>query len=570
MENTTAPLPIKNTRSQVSLNPATTAVTLVIIAVLGFIVYRQYVQADFGGSLNVDGGTLYVDALNNLVNVSGSFNTVRATISNNLQIPVDTTDTVTEGSLQFSTATNSLQVYKDSDGWVDVGGVAIPIPETVTGLVEGVDDPLNVFLLHNSFNGGTITVNSELTFNNAITSAAENVKIQFTSNITFASAVTIPNKSLWIDLNGFIMTVPMSVTGAIVCQQSGKNIYFFNGTVQYASGTTGSSSGLISGTNCFLFIRDVTLLHAEYAVLLAGNSGNRLTFYSSGSTYTLVKARSSNNNTYGPIGLFGMVTDDSFVYLRGCTFDTLSTDTFLTATTDRYIMRGVVRAVNNTHLSGSCTITGCTIDPAHNVQAVFYSDVFSSTGTRGSFRLRIDRNTIGNSATREQLIVLIGFKPLNCFSSVYILENTFQRMDSNKGIMYVDAVSGAGGSTDIYIFNNTFPVMKTVDAVSFTSTYTRNAGTNVNVVTSSPHNFTPGYLITVTGSVGGLSNGAYIVQTVVSSTEFTTLDTVSGVATGTTTVVDNFASSARKIISKDGVVRGPTSLVSIYLQKYDI
>lgn len=554
-------------------------VVSVLIVLVVYVIYRFYFSGFYAGNFTVAGNAFVVDASNKMVgiltnnptvalDVNGSVKISESlTIEEILQVPIDFEGTVQEGAVQFSTETNSLQVYKDSDGWVEVGGGKIPIAETVPDLVEGVDDPLNVTTFQASFSGGTVTVNSEATFNSATAAAVENTRIQFTSNITFSSTVTIPNKSLWIDLNSFTMTVPMAAGSAIICQQSAKNIYFSNGTIQYASGTAGSSSALISATNCFLVIRDTTLLHGEYAVLITGNSGNRLTFYTSGSTYTMVKARSSNNNTYGPIGLFGMVTDDSYIYLRGCTFDTLDGDTYLTVATDRYIMRGVVRCSNGTHLAGSCTITGCTINPGHNVQAVFYSDIFSNTGVRGSFRLRIDKNTIGDAGTREQLIILFGFKPLNCFNSIYIVENVFERTNSNKGIMYVDGVSG--GSTDVFIFNNTIPTMKSIQPIVLESTYTRE-GNVVNVVTPSPHLFTPGYLITFGGSVGGLSNGAYIVQSVVSATEFTTLDAASGSATGTTTVVDNYASSLRRFISKDGIVRGPTSLTSAYLQNYTI
>lgn len=112
--------------------------------------------------------------------------------------------------------------------------------------------------------------------------------------------------------------------------------------------------------------------------------------------------------------------------------------------------------------------------------------------------------------------------------------------------------------------------MKSVAAISFASTYTRDSGSTVNVITPSAHNFTVGYIVTISGSAGGLSNATYIVQTIVSPTEFTIIDTVSGVATGTTTVTDNYASSVRQLVSKDGYVRGPTTLTSAYLQRYAV
>ena len=584
----------------ITLTPNQRSIVIAIsVIIVVYVIYRVYFSGFFAGNFSVAGQTFVVNASNKFVGILTNNPTVAldvngsvkveenlevkgsvtieenlevkgsVTIEEVLQIPVDYAGIVQEGAIQFSTDTNSLQVYKESDGWVEVGsGAAIPIAETEPGLVGGVDDPLNVTTFQNSFNGGTTTVNSEATFNSATAAAAENAIIRLTSDITCASTLTIPNKGLWIDLNGFTLTVPVSAAASIVCQQNAKNIYFSNGVIQYAStGTAGSSSALISVSNCFLTIRNATILHGEYAVLITGTAGNRLTFYTSGSTYTIVKARSSNNNVYGPIGLFGMATNDSYIYARNCTFDTLVGDTFLNTATDRYTVRGIVRCINSTHLVGSCTLTGCIINPAHRLQAVFYSDVFSTVGARGTFRLNMDRNTIGPAGVVEQLIILIGFKPLNCFESIYIMENTFERMDSNKGIMYVDATSG--GSTDVFIFNNTIPPMKSVSGIAFESTYIRE-GNTVNVITPSPHNFTVGYDVTLGGSVGGLSNGAYIIQTIVSPTEFTIIDSVSGSATGTTTVVDNYATSTRKFVSKDGIVRGPSTLTSAYLQKYSI
>lgn len=577
-------------------------VAFLSVVVLVFA-YRFFVQGTFIGDmsvnrgLTVDNGTLFVDHQLNRVGVntktptqtldvngtivsttlnattvnstttnSTTVNSDNVLVSDILQIPIDSTPvSATQGAIQFSTATNSLQVYKTS-GWEEVGG-KIPIAETDANLVQTSDDPLILPTLDSSFTT-TVTVNSEATFNAATAAAAENTRIQLTANISCAATLTIPNKALWIDLNTFTLTVPIAVTASIVCQQASKNIYFSNGTIEYtAAGTTGSSASLISATNCFLYIRNVVLKHAEYAVTVTGNAGTRMTFYTSGSTYTMVKARSSNNNSYGPIGLFGMVTNDSYVYVSGCTFNTLAGDTFLNSATDRYIFRGAVRS-SAQHLAGSCTITNCTIDPAHRMQAVFYSDFFSSTGTRGTFRLMVDKNTIGSSGTREQLVLLVGsYKVLNCFESIWMIENTFSRIDSNKGVMYVDSGTYAG-TTDVYIFKNTIPTQKGVGIITFNpANYTR-VGNTANIVTATPHNFTVGYDITITAATGGLSTGIFIIQTIVSPTEFTITDSVSGAASGTCAINDNYATSPRKFISKDGFVRGPISITSAYLQKY--
>lgn len=216
---------------------------------------------------------------------------------------------------------------------------------------------------------------------------------------------------------------------------------------------------------------------------------------------------------------------------------------------------------------GSLVMTGCTIDPAHRMQAIFYADILPYTPTsRGNYKILMDSNTIGDAGEREQLVLLVGTNPLNGFEYIWMVENTFERMDSNKGIMYVD--SSSGGSTEVYWVDNTIPTMKTVDPIVFEgSTYDR-VGTEVMVTTGAAHAFTPGYVIFIGSSVGGLSNGSYIVQTVPSPTQFTIIDTVSGDVSGTATVFDSYATSLRKIVSKDGFVRGPSTISRVYLKKH--
>jgi hypothetical protein len=473
-----------------------------------------------------------------------------------------------------------MQIYNGAE-WVNVGtadngtddgtdnGMDEPILEgTELGLISGLNDPIpNFTSFQNSFNGGVTLVSNDTEFNNATAAANENGIIRLTSNISFASLVTIPNKSLWIDLNTFSISVPVQTTFSIICQQVDKTIYFSNGTIQYnPTGTAGSSSAIIRAINCNLVIFNTIIIYGEYAASFLGSGGSRMTFYSANSTYSITKARSTNNNTYGVFLFGGSVTSDSYTYLRGCIFDTVSGETYLNSATDRYIMRGVMRVVAAIP-EGALVMTGCTINPAHRVQAVFYADVLSYTPTsRGNYKILMDSNNIGDAGEREQLIILIGTNPLNGFSSIWMVENTFDRMDSNKGIMYVDSTSG--GSTDVYWIDNTIPEMKSVDPIVFTDvSYTR-VGTDVTINTGSEHSFTPGYVIVIGSSVGGLTNGTYIIQTVTSPTEFTIIDTVSGDVSGTTTVFDTYATSLRKFVSKDGFVRGPSGITRTYLKRY--
>lgn len=495
-------------------------------------------------------------------------------VSDKLTIPVDGSSDPSLGSIQYSTVEESVQVY-DGEDWVNIGGGGgggnngdVVLEGTETGLISGLNDPIPDFtVFQSSFSGGINLVSDETSFNSATASANENGIIRLSGNISFASTVTIPNKALWIDLNTFSISVPVQTTFSIVCQHVNKTIYFSNGTIQYnPTGTAGSSSAILRAINCNLVINNTTVIHGEYAASIAGTGGNRMTFYATNSTFSITKARSSNNNTYGSFLFGGSVTADSYTYLKGCTFGTVPGETYLNSATDRYTLRGVMRVVGAIP-EGALAMTGCTIDPAHRIQAVFYADVLSYTPTtRGNYKILMDSNTIGDAGEREQLVLLIGTNPLNGFESIWMVENIFERMDSNKGIMYID--SSSGGSADVYWIDNTIPTMKTVSPIVFADSVYDRIGTTVTVTTGTAHGFTPGYVIVIGTSVGGLSNGTYIVQTVPSPTQFTIIDTVSGDVSGTTTVFDSYATSLRKIVSKDGFVRGPSTISRVYLKKY--
>lgn len=490
-------------------------------------------------------------------------------VSETLTIPIDGTSQPYLGSIQYSTSENSVQVY-DGSTWVNVGeNSTAPVADgTEPGLISGLNDPIsNITVFQNSFTGGITLVTDETSFNNATASAAEGGIIRFSNSISFTSPVTIPDKMLWIDLNTFSMSVPVQTTFSITCQQTNKSIYFSNGTIQYnPSGNAGSSSAILRAINCNLVLNNLTIIFGEYAASFGGTGGQRMTFYASNSTFSMTKVRSSNNNIYGTFIVGGSVTADSYTYLKGCTFNTFPGETYLNVATERFILRGVMR-VTAPIPEGSFMMTGCTVNPAHRMQSVFYTDILSYTPTtRGNYKILMDSNTIGDAGEREQLVLLIGANPLNGFESIWMVENIFLRMDSNKGVMYIDSTSG--GSTDVYWIDNTIPVMKTVDPVVFTNSVYARVGTDVTVTTGSEHKFTPGYVIGIGSSTGGLSDGAYIVQTVVSPTQFTLIDTVSGDVSGTTSVFDSYATSLRKFVSKDGFVRGPTTITRTYLKKY--
>lgn len=600
MENIVVPTR-RDLYSRVSL------ITIALGALTFFIIVSFFLTANFG------------------IVYSKKTTSERLTVSNELVLPLDEGNSGTVGSIRYNVTESEIQVY-DGQEWTGISSdsdiVESPDSSTDVGLIGGLNDPIpNFTSFQTSFNGGLTLVSTESLLNSALTAANENGIIRLTANISCLSTLTIPNKSLWIDLNSFTLSVPVQTTFSINCQQVNKTIYFSNGTIQYnPDGITGPSSNIIRVLNCTLVVRNVSIIHGEYAISYGGTSGNDMKFYTSDSIYRLTKARSSNNNTYGAFLLGGSVTADSYTYLKSCIFDTVSTDTFLNMATDNYNMRGVVR-VNGSIPEGVFAMTGCTINPAHRMQAVFYSDVISlSPSARGNFKILMDSNTIGDAGEREQLILLIGNNTLNGFSSIWAVENKFERMDSNKGIIYVDA--DAGGSTDVKWYDNDIPVMKNVQPVIFADAVFERDDDNVIITTPSPHLFRVGYAITLTSSSVGVSDGSYKIQeiisptsfriidpigplgkevtitspkehnleagklinlnlsdvglasgvykvhSVVNPTQFTVLENVSTHSNGTTTVLDPLASSLRKNVSKDGFVRGRSSISRTYLQTY--
>lgn len=461
----------------------------------------QVSPAIFGAYLGIALTAVYAArsdvSLNSLTSntiVSSDISVATINSSSLLQIPVDVSSaTATEGALYFNTSSDSLYVFKSS-GWEEAGG-KIPIAETMPDLVSGADEPVNITTLTASFAGTTRTCNSEATLLSALAACVDGDKVQFTSNITIATTpLTIPNTSILLDLNTYTLNIPAVTTNSIVCSQSGKSLLVQNGTVNQ-TGTAGSSSTIFSNTNGFLYFNNVVLNHGEFAISITGSSSNRMLLYCLGCTFHYTKL-GQTANTYRTISVGGSVTDNSFVYLKNCIVES---DANIDGGEN---LRGLVY-YTTCPTNGSLTITNCTIDPAHRMQSLIYMDNFPTTAVRNPFSIMIDHNTIGDAGVREQLLLMISGstrKPMSNFDSIWFIENTLERADSNKGLFYIDTSSGYGGSTDVYIFKNVYPTLKSVDVISG----------------------------------------------------------------------DPFASTLRKLVSKDGFVRGPTSLSSAYLQKYSV
>jgi hypothetical protein len=436
---------------------------LVTLAIVMVLINNFGYNATFFGNVGIR-ATLTAPAatITNLSSTSASIDDL--SVSNSFQVPVDSTTSIAQGSLQYSTVTNSLQVYKTGDGWVDVGGGKIPIAETNTTLVGSVDTPVDLALLNASFNGTVRNVGSELAFNTELVSAADNDVINLVGNITFAGAPGSVTKRLKINLNGFTMFVPVQVTSAWLINVAAKDVYITGGTIRYVVGSApGSSASLIScigGSR--VYFHDCVLRYGEFCISTGSNSF-KTTLYV-GDSQLIYEGNGilgqSGSNSFRTIGLQGMVTRDSYVYVTNCSI-------FSEGQGGSETQR-VVFCYNQPTTSGSITVTACDINPAHRLQAVVFYEA-TTDNVRADHRLFIDSNNIGTAGLRNQLALIFQGtrQSLNSFDSAFFLENTVGRLDDDKGLFYIDTEfsTGAGGSqakagsTDVYIFNNTHPAI---------------------------------------------------------------------------------------------------------------
>ena len=445
---------------------AVTGITgLVTLATVLVLINNFGYNATFFGNASIRGTlTAPVGTITDLTSSSASIDDL--SVTNSLQIPVDSTATVTQGALQYSTTTNSLQVYKTGDGWVDVGAGAgdeltIPIAETNTTLVGSVDTPVDLVVLNATFNGTVRNVASELEFNNQIAAASDNDVINLTGNITFASVTSI-TKRLKINLNGFTIFLPIQTTHSMLINVAAKDVYITGGTIRYTVGSApGSSAILIScigGSQ--VYFHDCVLRYGEFCIFTGSNS-LKTTLYV-GDSQLIYEGNGilgqSGSNSFRTIGLQGMVTRDSYVYVTNCSI-------FSDGQGGSEVQR-VVFCFNQLTPSGSITVTGCSINPAHRLQAVVFYEA-TTNNVRGDHRLFIDSNNIGTAGLRNQLAIVIQTirQSLNSFDSAFFLENTVERLDDDKGLFFIDTEFSTGsggsqakaGSTDVYIFNNTHP-----------------------------------------------------------------------------------------------------------------
>lgn len=383
-------------------------------------------------------------------------------VNTSMQIPVDSTPgSVTDGALQYSTTTNSLQVFKSSDGWVEVGG-KIPIAETNTTFVESVDSP-DISLLRSTYTGANIAVTSEATFNSAVAGASAGDTISFANDITFTAATSI-TKRLRINLNGFTMFLPVQTTYSLLVNVGLLDVLIEGGTIRYTPGSApGSSATLISCiSGSQVYIHNCILRYGEFCIG-TGSTTLTTTLYV-GDSQLIYEGNAilgqSASNSFRTISVSGMSTRQSYVYVNNC--NVISEGQGGTET------QRLIFCLNQPTTSGSIVVTGCTINPAHRLQALVFYEA-TTNNVRTDHRLFIDSNTIGNAGLRNQLALIFQGtrQSLNSFDSLWFIENTVERVDDDKGLFYIDTEFSTGsggsqakaGSADVYIFNNTYPAL---------------------------------------------------------------------------------------------------------------
>ena len=383
-------------------------------------------------------------------------------VNNSFGLPVDKSGSVATpvtGMIEYDTTAETLLAYNGSE-WKEVSGASIHA-ETVESLVTGVNTPLLGFVFDSTYNGTVRNVSDETTLVNALTAAVDNDVINFTATITLTATLTIPDKRLKFELGSFALQGPTSLTPLATYASSTKELLFSNGTIRYSSGTTTSVGNLVSGNaGAKLFFRGTALVYGELAISITNGANPSLVprLFMDSCIITYDGAVGGAGNSHRAISVNGL-SDGSYVYLNTCVFNSVNAD-------DSHRLRLI--QTSGTTNAGDITITNCNINPANRLQAVVFYEA-SLPQTRGTHKLMMDKNTIGNAGERNQLCLLFAggsqTQILNSFEAIWFVENNIQRQDDDKGLFYIDTSSaGVGynesaGSTDVYTVKNTYPTL---------------------------------------------------------------------------------------------------------------
>lgn len=383
-------------------------------------------------------------------------------VNNSFGLPVDKSGSVatpTTGMIEYDTTSESLLAYNGTE-WKEVSPPSIHA-ETVESLVTSVNIPVLGSVFDSSYSGTVRNVSDQTTLVNALTAAVDNDVINFTATITLTATLTIPDKRLKFELGSFALQGPTSINTLVSYASSTKELLFSNGTIQHSSGITSSVSVLVSGNaGAKLFFIGTTLVYGEFAISITNGANPSLVprLFMDSCTVTYDGAVGGAGNSHRAISVNGL-SDGSYVYLTTTIFNSVNAD-------DTHRLRLI--QTSGTTNAGDITITNCNINPANRLQAVVFYEA-SLPQTRGTHKLMMDKNIIGNAGERNQLCLLFAggsqTQILNSFEAVWFVENIIQRQDDDKGLFYIDtssagaSYSGSAGSTDVYTVKNTYPTL---------------------------------------------------------------------------------------------------------------
>lgn len=420
-------------------------VVAVSLAVLGFFFYRYWVNGFFSGDVSVSGNL----SVENYAKVAGM-----------LTLPVDKSGTISApltGSIEYDTASENLLAYNGTE-WKQLSTPSIHA-ETVESLVTGANTPIIPSVFDASYNGTVRNVGDEASLISALSIAADNDVINFTATITLTATLTVPDRRLKFNLGSFALQGPTSLNTLVSYVSNTKELYFSNGTIRYSSGTTSSIGVLVVGSaGAKLFFIGTTLVYGEFAVSLtnAGDPSLVPRLFMEMCTITYDGAVGGASNSHRAIFINGM-SAGSYVYLNTCVVNSVNAD-------DSHRLRFINTA--GVTDAGDITITNCNINPANRLQAVVFYEA-SLPPSRGTHKLMMDKNTVGNAGERNQLCLIFAggaqTQVLNSFEAIWFVENNVARLDDDKGLLYIDtsfagsAYEAHAGSADVYVVKNTYP-----------------------------------------------------------------------------------------------------------------
>jgi hypothetical protein len=398
-----------------------------------------------------------------------------------LQTPVDTdTGLETDGALRFDSAGNALQVFH-SAAWQSVGpegvdAVAVaPFTANVPSVNQSILTPATNYV-------GATDVFDYAGLLTAITNASPFDRLVLQADITIGAseATIVINKSLCFEVaagTGIKYEAPNKIIFQIT---SGAEVLFAfsNRAIAYSGSNNSSSDSSILfdvTRGCSLILAGGTYEYREVLVSSSHATGggapdpNRVII--DNATLAYKRAGQSSTNNFRPIWVRGGLS-----HPQSCVSVVNSTWTIASNTGGSERIYGIVSCTAESGQRAVCTagliaVAGCTMNMKCRLQSVVYMEggVFVNGQERGDLVVVINGNTIDAgvgtvvSTVREQLFLTVSGSTFtandnffNTFDRVMVVNNTMDRVDGNKGLVYLgDSIFA--GSADVILYGNIHP-----------------------------------------------------------------------------------------------------------------